>query len=194
MAGGKPTHFEGDLRQELLEAAERALSDGGLSALSLRGIAKAVGVSHAAPAHYFPDKRALISALGVYGAEQLESALTAAIDPRSTPVRRIGRLGRAYLQFAAARPALFQVMLQRNATHPVDGALESAEAAALNVLRNEVHDAVQSGWGNGLPPNALTLLLWSTVHGLAALLADREIDTDASDGVIDSLIRLGDHP
>ena len=63
----RPYHH-GDLRSALLAAAERTLRDKGTSAsLSLRELARDIGVSHAAPGRHFKDKQALLNALALVG-------------------------------------------------------------------------------------------------------------------------------
>src|SRR5919107_3634135 len=72
----RPYHH-GNLRAALLEAAERALARGG--ELSLRELAREVGVSHAAPRRHFADKQALLDALAEGGFERLGAEMRAAI-------------------------------------------------------------------------------------------------------------------
>ena len=79
----RPYHH-GNLRSELLSCAERALSEGGLAQLSLRDLARQVGVSHAAPRRHFADKQALLDALAqdgfdVVGTENGDTALELAL-------------------------------------------------------------------------------------------------------------------
>ena len=61
----KPTakYHHGDLRTALVATAWDMVARRGVDALSLRAVADALGVSHAAPAHHFPDKESLIDAL-----------------------------------------------------------------------------------------------------------------------------------
>src|SRR5919202_1039639 len=71
----RPYHH-GNLRSALLAAAEGALARG--EELSLRSLAREVGVSHAAPRRHFADKQALLDALAEDGFERLGAALAAA--------------------------------------------------------------------------------------------------------------------
>ena len=80
-ATARPYHH-GSLRPALLEAAERALDRGGVQALSLRELAREIGVSHAAPRRHFAGKQALLDALAEDGYERLGQR---AEPPRSTP-------------------------------------------------------------------------------------------------------------
>ena len=73
----RPYHH-GDLRRALLDAALAEIAEGGPGQVSLRELARPVGVSHAAPRHHFGDKRGLLTAVAVEGFELLAVELGAA--------------------------------------------------------------------------------------------------------------------
>jgi AcrR family transcriptional regulator len=91
------TYHHGDLREALLRSAESILKRDGLGALSLRAAARAAGVSHAAPAHHFPDLCSLLSALAAEGFDRLSDKLMEEIlhlnwlKPTSRSPKRIQR-------------------------------------------------------------------------------------------------------
>src|SRR5215472_8710574 len=91
------TYHHGDLRQALLRCAESILKRDGLEALSLRAIARAAGVSHAAPAHHFSDLSSLLSALAAEGFDRLSDSLIEAAN-KGGESRLEGP--RAYIAFA----------------------------------------------------------------------------------------------
>src|ERR1700760_4568679 len=102
----RPYHH-GNLREALLQAAERALETTGAQDLSLRELAREVGVSHAAPRRHFPDKQALLDALALNGFEQLGAVLTDAINDAGEDFEaRMLAIARAYTGYATAHPAL----------------------------------------------------------------------------------------
>src|SRR5918911_3448969 len=99
-------YHHGNLRAALLEEAERRLGDG---ELSLRELARAVGVSHGAPRRHFADKQALLDALAEEGFARLGRALEAsAADGDFTA--RLAALARAYVRFATEHGALLDLM------------------------------------------------------------------------------------
>src|SRR5213592_1296667 len=80
-ATGTPrSYHHGNLRAALLEGAERMLAERGSGELSLRELAREVGVSHAAPRRHFPDRQALLDALAEAGFARLGSELRTAVD------------------------------------------------------------------------------------------------------------------
>src|SRR5262245_48394429 len=92
------SYHHGNLRASLLERAEAVLASGG--ELSLRELARQVGVSHAAPRRHFPDKQALLDALALDGFERLGAGLTAALGSASGFRARLHAFGTTYVGFA----------------------------------------------------------------------------------------------
>ena len=167
-----PTYYGGDLRRDLLDAALEAIATEGPSAVSLRSLARRLGVSHAAPANHFPDKAALFTAIAVEGFTLLGQAMAGAVaelGPEAGAGQRFRAAGRAYTGFALAHPAHFAVMWQRDLLHQDDPELATAGDATLELLLGGVRDVQAEGWAAGADPQAVAWLAWSVVHGLAAL-------------------------
>ncbi len=96
-----------NLAERLVAAAMTLLAIIPPQALSLRSVAKAAGVSEAAPYHHFADKRALEAAVMAEGYRQLATMLeaTAVQGPDS-----LNAVLRAYVAFALSQPNLFRLM------------------------------------------------------------------------------------
>jgi AcrR family transcriptional regulator len=167
-----PTYYGGDLRRDLLDTALELIAQEGPSAVSLRALARRLGVSHAAPANHFPDKAALFTAIAVEGfgllAEAIEDGVRQ-LGPDATAGQRFRAAGRAYTGFALAHPAHFAVMWQRDLLHQDDPKLVAAGDTTFELLLGSVRDIQSEGWAAGRDPQAVAYLAWSVVHGLAAL-------------------------
>src|SRR3954468_21036415 len=110
VAHARPYHH-GSLRAALLSCAERTLSEEGAGELSLRELARRVGVSHAAPRRHFADKQALLDALAGDGFQRLgagRSASRAAAAPGVSG--RMRAFGETYVRFATRHGALLELM------------------------------------------------------------------------------------
>jgi AcrR family transcriptional regulator len=167
-----PTYYGGDLRRELLDTALELIAQEGPSAVSLRSLARRLGVSHAAPANHFPDKAALFTAIAVEGFELLAAAIGDAVrraGPDASAAQRFGAAGRAYAGFALAHPAHFAVMWQRDLLHQDDPELAAAGDTTFELLLGSVRGIQSEGWAAGSDPKAVAYLAWSVVHGLATL-------------------------
>jgi AcrR family transcriptional regulator len=167
-----PTYYDGDLGRDLIDTALELIAREGPSAVSLRSLARRLGVSHAAPANHFPDKAALFTAIATEGFELLAAAIEDAVGqlgPDATAGQRLGAAGRAYTSFAAGHRAYFEVMWQRDLLHKDDPELAAAGDVTFALLLGGVRDAQAEGWAAGTDPHTVAYLAWSVVHGLAAL-------------------------
>jgi AcrR family transcriptional regulator len=167
-----PTYYDGDLGRDLIDTALELIAREGPSAVSLRLLARRLGVSHAAPANHFPDKAALFTAIAIEGFKLLAAAIEDAVQqlgPDATASQRLAATGRAYTSFAVGHRAHFEVMWQRDLLHPDDPALAAAGDATFALLLGGVHDAQAEGWATSADPHTVAYLAWSVVHGLAAL-------------------------
>ncbi|MFY1636403.1 TetR/AcrR family transcriptional regulator [Solwaraspora sp. WMMB335] len=165
----QPYHH-GDLRRALLAAAAQAITESGPAALSLRDLARRVGVSHAAPAHHFGDKTGLLTAIAVEGLELLADELDRAGGD-------ILAAGQAYVRFAVRHRAHFEVMFQPSLFHFDAPEAVSARQRAGQALRTSLDDA-------RVPPgdrDNARLAAWSIVHGFATLWLAGALGPDLDD-------------
>lgn len=166
------TYYEGDLRIDLVRTALMVVREHGPAAVSLRALARTLGVSHAAPAHHFADKRALFTAIAVDGFTGLRAAFATALAelPSDAGVEEpLLAAGRAYLRFAAEHPAHFAVMWRDELLDQSDEGLRAVGDAALATLVSGVQQAQEAGFGARARTDDLAFLAWGAVHGLAVL-------------------------
>lgn len=172
--GGRDSYHHGNLREALIRAALDMIAERGLAGLAVAELARAVGVSPAAPYRHFRDRGALLAEVARRGFEQLAAELEAAWDEgRPEPVRAIERCGRAYLTFARREQAAFAAMFGDGASGGAsteDAAVRRASDAALGVLRRAAEAACAVGAARRRPPALMVALhVWSLAHGVAAL-------------------------
>jgi AcrR family transcriptional regulator len=163
-APARPYHH-GDLHNALRDAARSILEKEGLSALTLRAVARQAGVSHAAPYRHFASHEALLVELAREGFEELRHELVAASSLPDLEDDRIASIGAAYMRFVARRPALVRLMFGPQL--PNRDAFPELAAAA---------DAVGGEIGTALNDPALGLAVWAAVHGLAMLILENVVD------------------
>ncbi|QFZ18206.1 TetR/AcrR family transcriptional regulator [Saccharothrix syringae] len=151
-------YHHGDLRRAVLAAAVAAITEHGPAAVSLRDLARRVGVSHAGPVHHFKDKAGLLTALAAEGFALLADALTATREAGGDFLDA----GVAYVRFALDHRAHFEVMFRPDLYHADDEAVRAAEARAREVL-------VAGAGQTGAEPEVARVAAWSLVHGFATL-------------------------
>lgn len=187
----KPYHHRG-LRQAVIESALAEIEAVGPSRLSMREIARRAGVSHAAPAHHFGDKRGIFTAIATEGFEQLRSRTEPYLDGPNALVNG----GLAYIGFAIRHRAYFEVMFRPDLYDTEDVELQTARIRSFEVL----YRAVEQGLGTHDPEALMgtAIAAWSAVHGFAALAIggnfppELTADADVFAGhVVEGLIAVG---
>jgi AcrR family transcriptional regulator len=169
------SYHHGNLREALLDAAERALDRGaGADELSLRGIARGAGVTHAAAYHHFADREALLRAVAARGFERFAAALVQGARAAAGPHAFL-EMGVAYVRFAAGGPGLFRLMFGGEIARgrARDAALRGASDAAFAVLLAGVRQADARASDEAVRRRAVAA--WSIVHGLASLLLEGQL-------------------
>ncbi len=164
-------------RARLLAAARGELLEHGSAGLSLRGIARRAGVSHAAPKYHFGDRAGLLTAVAAAGFGELASALRSATAAEGE--LSLGVLGRTYVAFGLANRALFELMFRPDQLHPDDPDLRAAQADAIGLLSTAV--AAESGTGVTEEAPELALASWAFAHGLVALVRDGALQNVAGE-------------
>jgi len=152
---------------------------GGLD-LSLRELARSVGVSPTAVYRHFPNKDALLAALARKGLDMLGAAQRAAYEAAGGGAAGFVETGRAYVRFALAHPSLFRLVF----AHGEPAGDKSDPASQL------LHEATAELTGaDGPAAERLALQAWSLGHGIAMLMLDKRLP--ANDALIDRLICTG---
>ena len=161
----------GDLREACVKEALAIIAEGGIDSLSLRDVARRLGVSHQAPYKHFPSRDHILAE--VVG--RAYAGFAAHLEKRSRsndPYEDLGRLGRAYLEYAKEHPLHYQLMfgtpLPDPAEHPKT--MKKAEHA-FATLRETI--ARLPGRAPGADVELDALFAWSVVHGLASILQTR---------------------
>jgi len=180
-------YHHGDLKASLIEAANRILLRDGADALSLRGIAAEVGVSHMAPYAHFKNKKELIQSIAEAGFVQLADTMEAVAERlKAKQNLSAGELvlayGASYLEFATENPQLYRLMLgQVETTGRKNKKNEVATAENIALVNSPfmesskkpfilLREAFALRGDDDEKVKAQALGAWSMVHGMAALV------------------------
>ena len=165
---GRPGGGE-DVRGTILATALRQLEESGSpDQVTVAAIVNEAGCTPPSLYHYWPKRELLLQEASASGWAQFRASQGGAVADQSDPIDRLRHRGRAYLDFALAKPALFRVLFLGPATA---GSAEPAPetGAALDDLVADVTAAMTTGRLRRADPLITALALWSAMHGVAAL-------------------------
>ncbi|MCA9908868.1 MAG: TetR/AcrR family transcriptional regulator [Anaerolineae bacterium] len=166
----KPYHH-GNLRSALIEASVIALGEEGIEALSLRKVAKAIGVSHNAPYMHVADKEALLAAIAEDGFRLLaETILQAVVDQADNWYTRFENGCVAYVGFMLEHAAHTQVMF-RDYDWDKYPEVPAAAGKALGILENLIVEGQTAEVVAPGDSRQWTTLTWSLLQGIATVMA-----------------------
>ncbi len=163
------SYHHGNLRSALLAAAEQTLADGGVQALSLRELARELGVSHAAPRRHFADKQALLDALAETGFDRLGSELDEAIAQGGDFRGRLAKLAQAYVRFATRDAALLELMFAGKYRPGAAAGLREAADRAFAAPFQLIADGQAAGDVVGGDVERVAIVVGATFQGLAVM-------------------------
>jgi AcrR family transcriptional regulator len=170
-------YHHGSLRRALLDAAQTLIEREGPTALTLRAVARAADVSANAPYNHFADKSALLAAVAEEGLDVLFARMSEARRSKSKPAEQLAAIGIAYVEFALDHPARFRLLaapeMGKKTTHPT---LVTAYDRTFEVLVETMRACQKAGVVRSGDARAHALTAWSTVHGLATLIVEDQLE------------------
>lgn len=140
----KPYHH-GNLEETLIEAGIVLLDEEGPENFSLRKVAAACGVSHAAPYKHFENKEALIEAMWQHIAVKFSAAMENALAEHAGSPQRMPALGKAYLRFFLENPQYFRLLVtQPTAAMDLSNMDVVSQFHPFEVFKNAARDFLDS--------------------------------------------------
>lgn len=178
-------YHHGGLRDALLKAAEHSLRTQRAAQLSLRDLAREVGVSHAAPRRHFPERQDLLDALAEAGFHRLGERIRHAVSVGDADfTARVKRATAAFASFATESPALLELM---NATkhQPETTAVTRSAEKAFEPLVDLIHEGQDDGIIRPGPHERIGIVLYATINGLVTLVNNGLVDVARMDELTD---------
>jgi len=159
------TYHHGDLREALVQAALREAEQGGPEAISIKALAKELGVSQPAPYRHFADREALLQAVTVEAFRLFNAILREAIDKPSQR-SKLSCFAQAALDFGLRRNGIYRLMFASRtmACAEEDSELHLAAHEALDLLIESLEVPAV-----GLLRERQALQVWAALHGVITL-------------------------
>jgi AcrR family transcriptional regulator len=159
------------LKQACVTAAREVIAQQGCSALSLRDVARKLGVSHQAPYRHYRTRDDLLAEVLRQCFAEFATALAQRV-PHEDPQDELGSLGDAYLSYAAAHPVEYALMFTdpwpQAAQH---AAMADAAKIAFDELRHvlrRIYEHVPAEWQSAWVERD-ALCIWAAIHGLTSI-------------------------
>ncbi len=161
-----------ELRERILVAAKTLFLQKGIDKTSIRNIADLIEYSPGIIYHYFRDKNEIFHSLHQGGFSQLMSKMSVLSSVRN-PLERLKAMGSIYVRFAMENPDMYDLMFIKEA--PIDHVANSEHddwkegGGTFNYLRSTIAECMSQGYFQGHDTEALSYMIWSTVHGMVSL-------------------------
>src|SRR3954466_2795656 len=159
------TYHHGDLRDALIKAALREAEQGGAEAISIKALAKQLGVSQPAPYRHFAGRDALLAA-GTAGAFRQRRAILREARAKPSKQSKLSRLAQATLEFGLKRNGIYRLMF-------------ASRTGAGAARGSELHDATRETFALviealevpavGYLRERQALKIWAALHGVVML-------------------------
>ncbi|MEO1080281.1 MAG: TetR/AcrR family transcriptional regulator [Pseudomonadota bacterium] len=166
-------YHHGDLRRTLIDRALAVIVADGVEAVSLRALARDIGVSHAAPMRHFPTRSALLAAIAKSGITALlESAGKRLADPDLSSFQKLRSMTEGYVDWAAAYPAQHMLIRNQDVMRHADRELLEEASAYARLHEELIRQAQADGWRSEQETHEVFVEITALTAGLALLASD----------------------
>ncbi|GHI40556.1 TetR/AcrR family transcriptional regulator [Streptomyces violascens] len=173
-------------RERLIVATARELAEQqGWDAVTTRRLAERIEYSQPVLYSHFRGKREIIGAVAVEGAAEMAVTVRAAASGANSPRERVVALARAYLDFAARNPAVYDALFR------LDGGLAFAQEDTPEPLKDAFASLLESLGevaGDGVDPGLFTEVFWASLHGLATLTRAGRLPPEDAESRVELLV------
>ncbi|MFT2816115.1 TetR/AcrR family transcriptional regulator [Leifsonia sp. A12D58] len=176
-----------NLREALLDRAMTVLGHRGAETLSIRELARDLGVSHTAPARHFADRQHLLQALAVEGFEQLGEEITRAIASTPELQGQARLVAGAYVAFAVEKANLVDVMFRHERANG-DGVIGASAARTFKPLLQLFHDGEHDGVVPVGEAEMTATVFLAALQGIAALVNCGVVSPETVPQLVDNAV------
>jgi len=170
-----------DLKEACVQAAREVIAEQGVEGLSMRDVARRLGISHQAPYRHFESRDHLLAEImrrcfADFAAHldarpgSGDSCADSGADPGADDRADLAAMGEAYLAYANAKPLEYRLMFGTPWPEPaLHAGLVSDAGHAFDILRNNLRRRHGTGPGMQARADLDALFIWSALHGMASI-------------------------
>ncbi|MCR1974414.1 TetR/AcrR family transcriptional regulator [Clostridium sporogenes] len=171
------TYHHGDLKESLIIEGLKLFNEEGADKFSLRKVAALCNVSHSAPYKHFKNKEELINAISQYVFGEFEKSLREISEMyKDDPYKKIMELGKKYVWFMVENPDYLKFLFLNNYKYEIivdENKLETKISGAFGLFKNSAIEYLKSINVKKEEYAQDVIAMWSMVHGIAVMLANR---------------------
>lgn len=157
--------------KKLVSAAAALLDSGGESAVTLRAVGHAVGVSHNAPYKHFKDRGALLAPVAIEDFTMLTNAFASIRQSSSKPLVKLKRALKTFIDYGQNYPSRYRLLFSNPGIAARGGDLERAAMQSFVEVAAIVEQCQSSQALPKISNAGHTGLLYASAHGLIDLQA-----------------------
>ncbi len=178
------SYHHGDLKAALIRTGLQLLDQEGYEGFSLRKVAKACNVSQTAPYRHFKDKEDLIAAITVEALRAFNDALEQAVKLHpDDPKKQLTEMGVAYIKFFVENPEHLRLLFLNNFKDKMQLLYHCDqdvpdEKDPFQTFYDTLVRYVGAYPEQNINRSELLLYSWGLVHGIAILIANKNIPMD----------------
>ena len=166
-----------ELKEACVRAAREVIAEHGTEQLSLREVARKLGVSHQAPYRHYPSRDHLLAEVMRRCFESFARSLDERQRSGEGAICDLESLGRQYLSYAAAHPLEYRLMFGTPWPEPAEHPELVHDAVhAFDVLRGVLRSLYGEGAEMRSQVDLQAMFIWSTMHGLASIMQSNAMD------------------
>lgn len=174
----------------IIESAIALLDSGGMSAVTLRAVGQASGLSHNAPYKHFDNRDSLLGAIAIQEFYRLAAAFTVFGQDQVPPLTRLKRALQVFSEYGCDFPNRYQLLFSDPEIAKQEGNLQQAAMASFSAFAALVAECQKAGVLPGVETPALAGLIYASVHGLVDLQASGRMKTEKGFMEVDDGVSL----
>jgi AcrR family transcriptional regulator len=183
----------GRLREEIVETAMRLVEgEGGARAVTLRAIAREVGIATTSIYSHFADVDEVMEAVTVKAFGELADLLGNAAAAETDPVARLRAVCHTYVALGAQHPRTYHLLFSEGPRSPAEKSADTTPGAdAFHFLREGISACVAAGRSTSRDPDQDATALWTAMHGYVILqTGEPAAPSPPDDHLVDHLVDL----
>ena len=174
----KDEYHHGNLKEKLLETAFNFICEHDVEKLTLKVLADATNTSRSAIYRHFRSKDALIETMIIEGFEDFDAMLSPLLlDKNKSLIDRFYYGGKLYINYAMTNPSLYRLLFGKKYAHIREEIIILGDdCSGFGALKKAIEEGQQSGLLKKADSFTQTIVVWSSLHGLASIIIDGFMD------------------